>query len=87
MGRPCKAWTATTGLVLQRQAEIDEVGLALGVDEDVARLDVPVDQAMLVGVVERLASVATSSAAAVYDGLDRLIRVARSVPSTCLKTI
>ena len=51
--REARATTAEV-LVPQRQAEIDEVRLAFGVDEDVARLDVPVHQPMLVGVVQRL---------------------------------
>ena len=54
VGRPDMARTTTTRIVvLERQAEIDEVRLAFGVDQDVARLDVPVDQPLLVGVVER----------------------------------
>ena len=45
--RPAPAWAHS-----QRDAEVGDERLALSTQEDVARLDVPVDHAVLVSVVE-----------------------------------
>ena len=51
--RPGKAWAMTEVLVPQGQAKIDEVRHVVVVKKDVARLDVPMDQPVLVGAVQR----------------------------------
>ena len=48
-GEPCPL---SEVLLLERQSEIGDVGLAGGVDEDVGWLDVPVDQTLAVGVMQ-----------------------------------
>jgi hypothetical protein len=49
-------------LIPQRQPEVGHARLALEIDQDVGRLDVAVDQAPGMGMVQRSATVATSSA-------------------------
>ena len=57
-------------LVLERQPEVGHAGLARGVDQDVGGLDVPVDQAPGVGVVQGLG-----------DGRHQLGRLAERQPA------
>ena len=52
--RPGVAGAVDHVLVPQRQSEVGDERTAGGVEEDVARLDVTVDDAALVGVLERL---------------------------------
>src|SRR5581483_8965713 len=61
-------------LLVARQAEVDDLGAALGVDEDVGRLHVAVDDARLVRVLERLRHVAGDLAgAAPGDAVRRVL--------------
>ena len=50
--RAGQAFAPAEILFLQRQAEVGQIGLAGPVDQEVGRLDVPVDQPVLVGVVQ-----------------------------------
>ena len=53
-GRPGEPRTLAEVLVLQGQPEVGHERLARGVDQDVGRLDVPMDQPSGVGVVQGL---------------------------------
>ena len=53
-GRPGVAGSLTVVLVLQRQPEVGDARLARGVEQDIRGLDVAVDQAPCVGVMEGL---------------------------------
>ena len=53
-GRPGVAWPLADVLLPQGQPEIGHERLAAPVEQDVARLDVPMHQPLLVGVVQRL---------------------------------
>ena len=53
-GRPGVAWPLAHVLLPQGQPEIGHERLAAPVEQDVARLDVPMHQPLLVGVVQRL---------------------------------
>ena len=53
-GRPGVAWSLAHVLLPQGQPEIGHKRLAALVEQDVARLDVPMHQPLLVGVVQRL---------------------------------
>ena len=53
-GRPGVAWPLAEVLLPQGQPEIRHERLAARVEQDVAGLDVPMDQPLLVGVVQRL---------------------------------
>jgi len=53
-GRPGVAWPLAHVLFPQRQPEVPDERLAALVEQDVAGLDVPMHQPLLVGVVQRL---------------------------------
>ena len=69
-GRPGEPGSLAVVLVLQRQPEVGHAGLPWSVDQDVRGLDVAVDQAPGVGVVQRLG-----------DGRHQLGRLAERRPA------
>jgi hypothetical protein len=52
--RPGESAALAEILLPEREAEIDHIGLACGVKEDIGRFDVAVDEMVTVGVVQRL---------------------------------
>ena len=85
--RPGVAWPLAEVLLPQGQAEIGHERLAAGVEQDVARLDVPMDQPLLVGVVQRLGHRRHQFRRfARRKAGSALILVARSLPSMYFET-
>ena len=73
-------------LFLQRQAEVGQVGLAGPVDQQVGRLDVPVDQPVPVGVVQRVGDRGDQPGNPDVVGIDPHARLARLSPSISFDT-
>ncbi len=50
--RPGVNWSLADVLFSERQPEIDDIGLTVVADQDIARLHVPMDESLLVGVMQ-----------------------------------
>ena len=73
-------------LFSQSQAEVGDMGLALVVDQDIARLDVSMHKPLLVGIVQCLGDGGHQIRASAAEKPGLLSLIARSVPSIYLET-